>query len=127
MMRMLTDEEVNALTQRIIGCAYEVWNELRFGFLEKVYENAMVVALTRAGLKATQQQAIQVRFQGVVVGDYFADLLVEDYVVVELKSAKAIDESHKAQCINYLKATGMHVALLINFGPDKVEVKRFRN
>ena len=67
------------------------------------------------------------RFQGVVVGEYFADLLVEGVVIIELKSARAIDEAHKAQCVNYLKATGKCVCLLINFGPDKVEVKRFRN
>jgi GxxExxY protein len=126
-MRMLADEEQNASTQRIIGCAYEVWNELRFGFLEKVYETAMMVALTRAGIGVQQQVPIKVWFQGAVVGDYFADLLVDEYVIVELKSAEGIDEAHEAQCINYLKATPMHVALLINFGPDKVEVKRFRN
>ncbi len=124
---MKSDQEINSLTETIIGCAYAVANELGFGFLEKVYENALFVALTRAGLEAQQQAPILVRFQGVVVGEYFADLLVEDFVIVELKSVKAIDEAHKAQCVNYLKATGKHICLLINFGPDKVEIKRFRN
>ena len=124
---MRSDEEINGLTQKIIGCAYTVANELGFGFLEKVYENALMIALKKAGLIVQQQHPISVFFQGEVVGQYFADLLVDEFVIVELKSAKAIDEAHKAQCINYLKATGMHICLLINFGPEKVEVKRFRN
>jgi GxxExxY protein len=124
---MKTDEEINSLTEKIIGFAYKVANEMGFGFLEKVYENALFVLLTRAGLCVQRQAPILVRFQGVLVGEYFADLLVEDCVIIELKSAKAIDDAHKAQCINYLKATGKKICLLINFGPTKVEVKRFVN
>jgi GxxExxY protein len=124
---MKTEAELNALTELIIGSAYAVANELGFGFLEKVYENALRVMLIRAGVDVKQQEAILVRFQGAVVGEYFADLLVENCIIVELKSAKAIDEAHKAQCVNYLKATGMKICLLINFGPEKVEIKRFRN
>ncbi len=124
---MKTEAEINSLTELIIGSAYTVANELGFGFLEKVYENALRVLLIRAGIDVKQQEPIFVRFQGAVVGEYFADLLIENCIIVELKSAKAIDEAHKAQCVNYLKATGMKICLLINFGPEKVEIKRFRN
>jgi GxxExxY protein len=124
---MKAEAELNALTERIIGSAYAVANELGFGFLEKVYENALFVLLKQAGLNVKQQEPIHVRFQGFVVGEYFPDLLVVNCIIIELKSAKAIDEAHKAQCINYLKATGMKICLLINFSPEKVEIKRFRN
>lgn len=124
---MKTEAELNSLTELIIGSAYTVANEFGFGFLEKVYENALRVLLIRAGLVVKQQEPILVRFQGAVVGEYFSDLLVEDCIIIELKSAKAIDEAHKAQCVNYLKATGMKICLLINFGPEKVEIKRFRS
>jgi GxxExxY protein len=117
-------EKLNPITEKIIGCAYAVSNTLGAGFLEKVYENALAHELRKAGLKVFQQQAIQVLYDGVVVGDYIADLLVEDCVVVELKAVKALDEIHQAQCLNYLKATGFHLCLLLNFGSRKVEVKR---
>jgi len=117
--------ELNKLTEKIIGCAYKVSNALGCGFLEKVYENALTIELRKAGLKVEQQAAIKVLYDGVVVGQYFADLLVEGCVVVELKAAKDVDEVHEAQCLNYLKATGLTVALLINFGSPKVKVKRF--
>jgi GxxExxY protein len=94
------------------------------GFLEKVYENALAIELHKAGLKVAQQHSIQVWYDDVLVGEYFADLLVEEKVVVEIKAVKAFDEAHWAQCINYLKATGMHVCLLINFGKPRVEIKR---
>ncbi|HMO27276.1 MAG TPA: GxxExxY protein [Tepidisphaeraceae bacterium] len=122
----MTDAELNRLTERIIGCAYRVGSALGYGYLEKVYENAMMVALTREGLRARQQFAIDVRFDGVVVGHFTADLLVEDTVLIELKSAKDLDESHVAQCVNYLHATGLTICLLINFGPS-VKVRRLRN
>ena len=115
---------LNQITEHIIGCAYTVGNQLGCGFLEKVYENALAHELRKAGLGADQQQAIEVRYDGVVVGDYMADLLVEKCVVVELKAVKALDDVHLAQCLNYLKATGLHVCLLINFGNPKVEVRR---
>ena len=113
------------LTSSIIGCAFDVINELGSGFLESVYENAMVVALSQAGLTVQAQQPIAVRFRGKSVGDFYADLLVAGKVLVELKAVKALAPEHQAQTINYLKATGIEVGLLINFGNPKLEFKRF--
>ena len=124
---MDTDEEVNQITETIIGCAYVISNALGVGFLEKVYENALAHELRKAGLAATQQYPIIVRYDGVVVGDYAADLLVGNSVLVELKAAKALDDIHMAQCLNYLKATGHRVCLLLNFGKPRVELKRIIN
>lgn len=115
---------LNQITEQIIGCAYTVGNQLGCGFLEKVYENALAHELRKAGVSVAQQQSIDVRYDGVVVGDYIADLLVAECVVVELKAVKALDDIHLAQCLNYLKATNLHVCLLINFGNPKVEVRR---
>lgn len=115
---------INLVTEKIIGCAMHVSNTLGSGFLEKVYENALAHALRRAGLRAEQQQPILVRYEGVVVGDYVADLIVDDAVLVELKAAKALDDTHVAQCLNYLKATGFKVCLLFNFGKPRLEIKR---
>ena len=97
------------------------------GFLEKVYENALAYELKKSGLCTQQQQPIQVHYDGVVVGDYVADIVVEDSVIIELKALKAFDNVHFAQCINYLKATGKQICLLINFGQPKIEIKRFAN
>lgn len=116
--------DLNRVTEKIIGCAYKVSNGLGSGFLEKVYENALAHKLRREGLRVLQQHPIQVYYDGVVVGEYYADLLVEDSVVVELKTIKKIDEVHMAQCLNYLKATGLHVCLLVNFAKPRVEIKR---
>lgn len=118
---------LDALTERVIGCAYTVGNALGSGFLEKVYENALAHELRKTGLKIEQQRNLQVRYDGVVVGDYVADLLVDEYVLVELKTVKSFDEIHVAQCINYLKASGLPVCLLINFGGPRVEIKRIVN
>ncbi len=115
---------MDQLTEQIIGCAYAVANTLGCGFLEKVYENALALELRRADMKVKQQQVIKVRYRGVVVGDYCADLLVNDAVVVELKAASGLEEIHSAQCLNYLKATGLRVCLLINFGKPKIQIKR---
>ncbi len=120
-------ESLNRVTQRVIGCAYSVSNELGAGFLEKVYENALAHELSKSGLLAIQQQPIQVLYDGVVVGDYVADLIVENSIILELKAVKAFDDVHSAQCINYLKATGMRICLLINFGQPKIEIRRFAN
>jgi GxxExxY protein len=120
-------ERLNELTRRIIGCAYAVSNELGAGFLEKVYENALAHEIRKMGLQAQQQQPIQVYYDGVVVGDYVADLVVENAILVELKAVKAFDDVHFAQCINYLKATDMQICLLINFGQPRIEIKRFAN
>jgi|ERR1051325_9425467 GxxExxY protein len=113
---MHTDEEiVNRITERIIGCAYKVANKMGCGFMEKCYENALAHELRKEGLHVEQQRAIQVLYDGIVVGDYVADLVVEGKVLVELKAIKSLDEIHSAQCINYLAATGMPICLLINF------------
>lgn len=117
---------IDPLTELVIGCAFDVGNALGYGFLEKVNENALFVSLTRMGLKVEQQKPIKVRFQGVVVGDYYPDLIVEDLLIVEVKCASGIDDAHVAQCVNYLSATGMKWCLIINFGP-KVEFRRLGN
>jgi GxxExxY protein len=124
---MDTDEHrLNQITEKIIGCAFRVANELGCGFLEKVYENAMAHELRKVGLKVSQQHPITILYDGVVVGDYFADLVVEEFVLVELKAVKDLDEIHQAQCINYLKATHFPVCLLFNFGKNRIRIKRFR-
>jgi GxxExxY protein len=115
---------LNAITEQIIGCACRISNELGCGFLEEVYENALRVELIAAGLHVLQQHPIPVFYRGEVVGDYIADLIVEHCVLVELKTVKNFDEIHSAQCINYLKATGFKICLLINFGKSKIEIKR---
>ena len=113
------------LTRKIIGCGFEASNELGVGFLESVYEKAMVEALTDAGLKARSQVPIRVSFRGRPVGEFFADIVVEEKVIVELKAVRTLISVHEAQVINYLKATGMEVGLLINFGNPKLEYRRF--
>ena len=123
---MDTDEDrLNRLTERIIGCAFRVHNVLGAGFSEKVYENALAHDLQKSGLAVAQQQRIEVFYDGVMVGEYFADLIVEGLVLVETKAVRNFDDAHVAQCLNYLAATGVPLCLLINFG-RKVEVKRFR-
>ena len=112
------------LTERIIGCAYTGANALGNGFLEKVYENALAHELRKRGLHVEQQRPIPVYYDQVVVGEYVADLLVANEILVELKAVKTIEDIHKAQCINYLKATGLEICLLINFGTPKVEIRR---
>jgi GxxExxY protein len=125
---MIADvDRLNEVTKRIIGCAYTVSNGLGAGFLEKVYENAIAHELGKSGLRVQQQQPIKVIYDGIIVGDYLADIVVEDSVLIELKAIKAFDDVHFAQCINYLKATGMRICLLINFGQPKLEIRRFAN
>lgn len=114
---------INRLTQTIIGCAFKVGNTLGSGFLEKVYERALAHELTKAGLRVQCQRPISVMYDGVRVGEFAADLLVEDQILVETKAVRAIDDVHRAQCINYLAATGLPVCLLLNFGA-KVDVRR---
>jgi GxxExxY protein len=97
------------LTAKIIDCAYKVHKKLGFGFLESVYQNALMIELTKAGLQAEKEKKIQVNYDGKVVGDFVADIVVEDKVIIELKSVKQIHPAHEAQLINYLKATGMEV------------------
>ena len=123
---MNTDaEKLNAITEKMIGCAFRVSNLLGCGFLEKPYENALTHALKKEGLQVQQQVPIQIWFEDLIVGDYFGDLLVEGLVLLELKAVRALDEVHSAQCINYLKATKLPVCLLMNFGRPKLEIKRF--
>lgn len=116
--------EVNAITQKIIGCAYNVSNALGIGFVEKVYENALAHALRKAGLQVAHQYPIAVSFDGVLVGEFAADLLVENTVLVELKAVSMLMKDHMAQALNYLRATGLPVCLLINFGKPKIEIQR---
>jgi len=111
------------ITELIIKAFYIVYNTLGYGFSEKVYENALVFELRRMGLKVVQQAPIRIYYAGELVGDYFADLLVADAVLVELKAVHALAESHEAQLLNYLKATLYEVGLLLNFGP-KPQMKR---
>jgi GxxExxY protein len=122
---MQTDKEhLNSLTEVIIGCAYAVANALGVGYLEKVYENALVVALRNAGLKVLQQVEYNVIYEGHNVGKYIADLVVNESVLVELKAVRDFEAVHTAICINYLKVSGLPLCLLINFGKARVEVKR---
>jgi GxxExxY protein len=115
------------LTEKIIGCAYTVANTLGAGFLEKVYETALAHELRKARLEVRQQSPVIVYYDGLVVGEYVADLLVENEILVELKAVKTLDSIHMAQCMNYLKATKLRVCLLINFGSPRIEVKRIIN
>ena len=113
------------LTGAIIGCAFEVINELGSGFLESVYEKAMMIVLSDAGHSVQSQKPVRVLFRGKSVGDFYADLVVDEKVVVELKSVKTLLPEHEAQTINYLNATDIEVGLLINFGKPKLEFRRF--
>jgi len=116
--------EHDALTESVLGCAFKVANILGPGFLEKVYENALAHDLRKSGLAAVQQAQAQVTYDGEVVGNYVADLLVEGSLIVELKACKALEDIHIAQCLNYLKATGLRTCLLLNFGAPKLQIKR---
>lgn len=116
--------EYKELTERIIGRAYRVYNRMGFGFLESVYEKCMLIELRKAGLDTESQQPIRVQYDGEVVGDFIADILVSDTVILELKSVRKLVEAHEVQLVNYLVATGKPVGLLINFGETRAEVKR---
>ena len=111
------------ITSEIIAAFYAVYNILGYGFLEKVYENALILELRKKGLTVKKQVPIKVKYEGQIIGEYFADLFVEDKVIVELKAVEKIISVHNAQLLNYLKATEMEVGLLLNFGP-KAEFKR---
>jgi len=117
--------ELDEITENVIGCAYEVGNTLGSGFVEKVYENALFHQLQKSGLRVIQQHQINVFYDSVLVGEFFADLLVEDKVLLELKAVRQLDDVHTAQVMNYLKSSGLPICLLINFGRPKVEVRRF--
>ena len=117
--------DLNELTYLINGAIFEVNRILGPGFLEKVYENALLMELKARGIKAAAQYPIKVRYKDQIVGEYFADLLVEDQVIIELKTVDKIERIHEAQLLNYLKATGIKVGLLVNFKNTKADIKRF--
>jgi GxxExxY protein len=116
--------EYKELTEKIIGCAYRVYNKMGFGYLESVYEKCMLIELRKAGFDIESQKPIRVQYDGEVVGDFIADILVNDTVILELKSVRKLVEAHEVQLVNYLVATGKPVGLLINFGETRVAVKR---
>jgi GxxExxY protein len=115
------------LTETILKACFEVSNELGCGFLESVYEKALLLVLAENGLKAESQKPLKVMFHGQTVGEFFPDIIVEDVVLLELKAVKALAPEHLAQVMNYLKATGVEVGFLVNFGNPKLEYRRFGN
>ena len=116
--------EHKELTEKIIACTYRVYNTMGAGFLESVYEKCLVLELHKTGLLVEAQKAIQVRYDGELVGEFIADLIVNDTIILELKAIKQLAKVHEVQLVNYLVATGKPVGLLVNFGEDKVEIKR---
>ena len=112
------------ITHKIIGCAYQVFNKLGFGFLESVYKKAMIIELTKSGLKVEPEKPSKVYYDEEVVGDFYVDLFVENEIVVELKSVKSIAKEHEVQLVNYLNGLNKEIGLLVNFGPSGVESKR---
>jgi GxxExxY protein len=125
--RMNTDKALTGktdLTEAVIGAAFTVSNSLGCGFLEKVYENALAIELRRRGYVVDQQAPMEVRYREEIVGIYSADLIVNGQVVVELKAVQALDNVHRAQCMNYLRASGIRTGLVINFGLPRVDVLR---
>ena len=111
------------LTKKIIGCAFTVHNTLGSGFLEKVYEQALILELKASGLSVRSQEPLSVKYRDQIIGEYFADLIVEDQVICELKAVDVLKKAHEVQLVNYLVATGIDVGVLINFG-DSVTVRR---
>lgn len=112
------------LTQKIIGCAFQVYNHMGFGFLESVYEKCLLIDLAEIGLRVESQVPLVAHYKGKQVGNFVADILVEDTVIVELKSVKQLNQAHEAQLVNYLVITNKPIGLLLNFGEHKVDVKR---
>ncbi len=117
---------LDKLTERIIGCAFKVSNSLGIGFVEKVYENAYAYELRQDGFAVQQQFPIKVVYEGFIVGDFFADLLIEDTILVELKAVSSLDKNHVAQSLNYLRASGLKTCLLINFGTPKIQIRNLK-
>ena len=120
---MNTDYKHSDITEKIIGAAYKIYNTLGFGFLEKVYENALAIELKQMEFEVKQQEPIDVFYEGNIVGEYVADIIVAGKVVVEIKAVKELGKIHEVQLVNYLKASKIEVGLLINFGKE-IEVKR---
>lgn len=120
---MLNTKVDNELSEKVIGASYKTYNTLGFGYLEKVYQNALRYELTKLGLKVEVQKPIIVFYEGIVIGEYFADLMVNNILLVELKATASITLEHESQLFNYLKATNTELGLLLNYGP-KPEVRR---
>ena len=120
----MSNDEMNQLTEKVIGCAFKVHNTLGAGFLEKVYENALAHEMRKAGIKTDQQGRVDVIYDGLIVGPFVTDILAEDCVNVEVKTVKAFDDIHLAISLNYLKATGLRLGLLLNFAKPRPEIKR---
>jgi GxxExxY protein len=116
--------EYEDITSKIIRAAYKVYQQLGFGFLESVYKKAMVIELTKNNLKAEEEKPLKVYYDGHIVGDFFVDLFVSGFIVVELKSVQRLAKEHEVQLVNYLKGMNRDIGLLINFGSSGVEVKR---
>ncbi len=123
----MLEHDANLITEKIINCAFTVSNTLGCGFLEKVYENSLIIELNKQGLKVEQQKSLNVYYDNCIVGEYFCDLFVEHEIIIELKTVKCIDEIHKAQLMNYLKACRKRFGLIINFANPKIEIKRMLN
>jgi len=116
--------EYKELTEKIIGCAYRVYNRMGFGFLESVYGKCMLIELRKADLDAESQKPITVYYENEIVGEFVADIIVNDTIILELKSVRRVIKAHEVQLVNYLVSTGKPVGLILNFGERKVEVKR---
>ena len=116
--------EYKDVTETIIGCAYRVYNKMGFGFLESVYEKCLLIELRKAGLDTESQKSITVYYDDEIVREFVADILVNDMIILELKSVRRVIKPHEVQLVNYLIATGKPVGLILNFGERKVEVKR---
>ena len=116
--------EYKELTEKVIGCAYKVYNKMGFGYLESVYEKCLIIELKRQGIRVESQKGISVYYDDDLVGEFVADVIIEDTIVIELKSVKKIAKAHEVQLVNYLTGTRKPVGLIINFGEEKVEIKR---
>ena len=120
-------QKLNVTSSKVIGCSFEVANVLGCGFLEKVYQNALLLEVRRCGLQAEKEKLIQVRYKNQIVGEYFADILVDKTIVIEIKAVKELNEIHQAQLLNYLRATKLPLGLLINFATPRIQIKRMLN
>jgi len=120
----MAEQDLDKITEQIIACAYTVSNTVGVGFVEKVYENAHAHEMIKVGLYVVQQHPIKAIYDGVVVGEFFADMLVENRILLELKAVSELTEEHVAQALNYLRATGLLLCLLINFGKSRVQIRR---
>jgi GxxExxY protein len=120
----LADLELDKITERIIGCAYKVSNTLGMGFIERVYANALFHEMTKEGLAIVREYPVKVKYDGIIVGEFFLDMLVNDKVIIELKAVSTLNNDHLAQSFNYLRAAGLPACLLINFGQPKIQLRR---